>query len=62
MISYEKSAPYPNCVSAGVDMESAKDLGVKVIWALGIPGKTAPITAGNIIKETICNILGESGE
>lgn len=46
----------------GVDMEAAKDLGVKVIWALGLPGKVAPVTAGNIIKETICNILGELGE
>ena len=44
------------------DMEAAKDLGVKVIWALGLPGKVAPVTAGNIIKETICNILGELGE
>ena len=46
----------------GVDMEAAKDLGVRVIWALGLPGKVAPITAGNIIKETICNIFGELGE
>ena len=54
--------PYLIFVSAGVDMEAAKDLGVKVIWALGLPGKVAPVTAGNIIKETICNILGELGE
>ena len=46
----------------GVDMEAARDLGIKVIWALGLPGKVAPVTAGNIIKETICNILGELGE
>ena len=46
----------------GVDMDAARDLGVKVIWALGLPGKVAPVTAGNIIKETICNILGELGE
>ena len=46
----------------GVDMEAAKDLGVKVIWALGLPGKVAPVTAGNIIKETICNIFSELGE
>ncbi len=46
----------------GVDMDAARDLGVKVIWALGLPGKVAPITAGNIIKETICNIFSESGE
>ena len=46
----------------GVDMDAARDLGVKVIWALGLPGKVAPVTAGNIIKETICNIFSESGE
>ena len=46
----------------GVDMDAARDLGVKVIWALGLPGKVAPVTAGNIIKETICNIFCESGE
>ena len=46
----------------GVDMEKAKDAGVKVIWALGLPGKVAPITAGNIIKETILNIFSELGE
>lgn len=46
----------------GVDMEAARDLGVKVIWALGLPGKVAPVTSGNIIKETICNIFSELGE
>ena len=46
----------------GVDMDAARDLGVKVIWALGLPGKVAPVTAGNIIKETICNIFSETGE
>ena len=46
----------------GVDMEKAKDLGVKVIWALGLPGKVAPVTSGNIIKETILNIFSELGD
>lgn len=46
----------------GVDMDAARDLGIKVIWALGLPGKVAPVTAGNIIKETICNIFSELGE
>lgn len=46
----------------GVDMEAAKDIGTKVIWALGLPGKVAPVTAGNIIKETIYNIFSEIGE
>lgn len=46
----------------GVDMEAARDANVKVIWALGLPGKVAPVTSGNIIKETICNIFSELGE
>ena len=46
----------------GVDMEAAKDAGTRVIWALGLPGKVAPVTAGNIIKETIYNIFSELGE
>ncbi len=43
----------------GVDFNLAKELGVKVIWALSLPGKCAPITSGKIIKETIINILNE---
>ena len=43
----------------GVDFESAKRLGRNVIWALSLPGKTAPLTAGNIIRDTINNILNE---
>ena len=43
----------------GVDFDAAKEAGVKVIWALSLPGKTAPITAGKIIKDTILNILNE---
>ncbi len=37
----------------------AKDLGLKVIWSLGLPGKVAPITSGEIIKEAVINILDE---
>ncbi|MBE7016298.1 MAG: dipicolinate synthase [Ruminococcaceae bacterium] len=43
----------------GVDFTSAKELGKNVIWALSLPGKTAPITSGKIIKDTILNILTE---
>lgn len=46
----------------GVDLDAARDLGVKVIWALGLPGKVAPVTSGNIIKETILSIMNELGE
>ncbi len=58
----------PECVvidlaskPGGVDFEKARDLGLKVIWALSLPGKCAPISSGKIIKETILNILHEEG-
>lgn len=46
----------------GVDFEAAAELGVRVIWALGLPGKCAPITAGEMIAETISGILSERSE
>lgn len=45
----------------GVDFETAKSLGIKTIWALSLPGKVAPISAGEIILSTVNNILGEKG-
>lgn len=45
----------------GVDFEMANQLGKKVIWALSLPGKVAPITAGEIISNTIINLVDELG-
>jgi dipicolinate synthase subunit A len=45
----------------GVDFKTAKEVGVKVIWALSLPGKIAPVTSGTIIKDTIMNIIKELG-
>jgi dipicolinate synthase subunit A len=45
----------------GIDFEAAVELGIKAIWALGLPGKTAPITAGEIIADTVSGILNEKG-
>ena len=45
----------------GVDFAAASELGVKVIWALSLPGKTAPVTAGLAIKTAVYNILTELG-
>jgi dipicolinate synthase subunit A len=45
----------------GVDFEASKRLGIKTIWALALPGKVAPITAANIIKSTIFNMMDELG-
>lgn len=43
----------------GVDFNSAKELGIHVVWALSLPGRIAPVTAGIIIKDTIINMLRE---
>lgn len=43
----------------GVDFEHAKKLGLKTDWALSLPGKVAPLTAAEIIKKTIDNVLQE---
>jgi dipicolinate synthase subunit A len=43
----------------GVDWEAAQERGCRVVWALSLPGKTAPITAGEIIAGTILHILKE---
>lgn len=45
----------------GVDFEAAAGLGVKTIWALSLPGKVAPVTAGKYIKDTVKNVLKELG-
>lgn len=41
----------------GIDFDAAAELGIKAIWALGLPGKTAPVTSGEIIAETVSGIL-----
>lgn len=43
----------------GIDFGAAGALGLKTIWALGLPAETAPVTAGKIIMETVFNIIGE---
>ncbi len=43
----------------GLDFELAKNIGIKAIWALSLPGKVAPVTAGEMIADTLINILKE---
>lgn len=43
----------------GMDMEAAGRLGLRAIWALSLPGKTAPVSSGRMIARTIENILRE---
>ncbi len=48
-------------VPGGIDFKVAETLGFKVMWSLGLPGKIAPLTAGDIIRRTIYNIIEEEG-
>lgn len=43
----------------GVDFEAARDLGVRAVWALSLPGQVAPVTAGAAIRDAVYNILNE---
>ena len=45
----------------GFDAEAARALGIPVIWALSLPGKYAPVSAGEIIAETVLSLLGGEG-
>lgn len=46
----------------GIDKEAAKKLGLKFIWALSLPGKVAPVTSAEFIRDTLYNILKEIEE
>lgn len=43
----------------GVDREAIKQMQIKFIWALSLPGKVAPVTSAEFIKETLYNIFNE---
>ncbi len=43
----------------GVDAAASATMGKRIIWALGLPGKVAPQTAGEYISQTVIGILEE---
>lgn len=43
----------------GIDKKAVKDRNLKFVWALSLPGKVAPTTSAEFIKETIYNIMKE---
>ena len=43
----------------GVDKEAIKERKIKFVWALSLPGKVAPVTSAEFIKETLYNIYSE---
>lgn len=45
----------------GVDFAAAKDVGIRTIWATGLPGKTAPQSAARVIRKSVENAIREQG-
>ena len=46
-------------VPGGVDICAAKELSSNVLWATSLPGKYAPISAGELIASCVSDILSE---
>lgn len=46
----------------GIDFPAAEQLGLKTVWARGLPGKAAPVTAAAAIRDALYHILEERGE
>ncbi len=48
-------------VPGGVDFGYAKERGIKAVWALSLPGKYAPESAGRIIGDTLLEYFEREG-
>ena len=61
LLSVKKDAFIIDLASApgGVDFESAKNLGIKTVHALGLPGIIAPKTSSDIMAKCICSLIKE---
>ena len=46
----------------GIDLEKACERHIETVIARGLPGKTSPVTAGQLIAKAIENILAERGD
>lgn len=59
----KKNAVYFELASTdGIIAEAKENTDIKIITARGLPGKTAPVTAGYIIAEAIDSILSERSD
>ncbi len=41
----------------GIDFDCAKELGRKAVWALSLPNKAAPVTAGQYLAYAVDNVI-----
>lgn len=46
----------------GIDLETAGSLGLRVLAAPSLPGRMSPKASGELIKETVYNMLNEDGK
>lgn len=46
----------------GIDRNAAKENNVKVVWALSLPVKVAPLTSAEFIRDTLYHVLEEIGD
>ena len=46
----------------GINITKATENNIRIVTARGLPGKTAPVTAGQLIAHTIENILNERSD
>ncbi len=46
----------------GVDHEAAQELGLRLLQAPGLPGRTAPVTAARAIRDAVYHIIWEREE
>ena len=44
-------------VPGGINTDDANEMNLKFVWALALPGKVAPVTSAEFIKDTIYNVL-----
>ena len=45
----------------GIDSAAASAHGIRVIWALSLPGRYAPDSAGEVIADTVLDYLRREG-
>lgn len=48
-------------VPGGVDQTAAKRLELDTVWALSLPAKCAPVTAGEFVARTVLEMIAERG-
>lgn len=46
----------------GMDLDAAEELGLPHVWARSLPGRLAPVSAAEAIRDTIVYILKERGD